>query len=273
MIIGSGIRHLFVRAMHLWVFGFLLACLPLSEDLWIDPVSPPLEFVAGPIDWMMRLAQEMPTAGWYVMVSMVLITTLLSVLKGPRTIWSFIIWAGYAILISRGWMVSTGGQQLIAIMLLLSIPMSVRSSRLQLLSLSAAWAARMQLVLAYLSTFLHKLQGEDWVRGEALTVLSTDPTFHYWWLEDSPMMAAVLTYTGLVFQLFFPVGIWFRRTRIPVIMLGVAFHSVNGIGIEIPDMSIAFILCYTIWLTEDDLDKVGSIVHGAIVAYIPSLRR
>jgi hypothetical protein len=271
--IGGSVTVLFVRVMHLWLAGFLLSCYPVFGKLWIDPVSPALSFPAGPISLLVDLSDSMPSGFWMLLPLIGVVIALLSAFGRVNVWFSIVIWAIYVVLVSRGWMGSTGGQQLMAIMLLWSVPLSMRSHQRPLIVQAAAWAARMQLVLIYLSTFLHKLQGTDWLTGKAVGILASDPTFNLGWIQGFPAVAEILTYLGLVFQLGFAVGVWIPRMRIWVLLTGVLFHLFTAVAIEIPDMAFAFILSYTIWLSESELDKCRSIIDGELRAYIPSLRR
>ncbi len=253
-------QKLFVRALHLWTALFLSYCLTVSGKLWFDPVSPRLQFSGGPISWLVDLAYSMPLGFWIALPFCGIAAAGYSALRKPMVWTSVLIWGAYVILIARGWMVSTGGQQLVAIMLLWCIPLSLRQNEHVRIRQFASWAARLQLVLVYLSTFLHKLQGEDWLSGKALSVLASDPTFHLGFLQELPTLAIILTYVSLGFQLFFVVGIWFKAIRNAVLLIGVCFHLGTAYAVEIPDMALAFMACYTIWMSERTLAKLGQLV-------------
>lgn len=116
--------------------------------------------------------------------------------------------------------------------------------------------ARLQLVLAYTATTIHKLLGSDWTDGNAISILSGDPTFHFDIFGNNPFIAEISTYGALVFQMAFPVFVFIPKLRIWVLGVGVVFHLTTGFLIEIPDMALAFIASYAIWLPENYVQKI-----------------
>ena len=67
-----------------------------------------------------------------------------------------------------------------------------------------------------------------------------------------PVLAVALTYSVLLFQLTFPFAVWWRRTRVPWMLFGIAFHLGTALWMDIPEMGLAFIVAYASWLDEKE---------------------
>jgi hypothetical protein len=238
---------LFQRLALLWVLGFLLSALPSAERLWLSPVSPawlppsPLRHlthalcgaVPEPLIWTALLAL-LGLAAW-------------QLIAGARW-WAWaLIWLLYLNLMNRAWLAGSGGQQLMANVLFWSVFLAMRSGRARFLGL---WAIRLQLLLAYAATGLHKLTGTHWLDGTAMGIAATDEAFGPAWLASAPGLAAFITWCVLVLQLSLPIAMWFRGVRLPCMALGALFHLATAICMDIPEMGLAFVACYAIWLDD-----------------------
>jgi hypothetical protein len=158
---------------------------------------------------------------------------------------------------SLAFMASSGGQQLISNLLFWNIFLSLNGSRFGALAkASAFWIIRMQILLAYLATGLHKLTGTHWPDGTAMGIVATDTAFGPSWLGDMPLLAQLITWAVLLFQLTFPIAVWSGHTRILWMLFGCIFHLGTALWMDIPDMALAFIVAYTIWLSPDDVERL-----------------
>ena len=86
---------------------------------------------------------------------------------------------------------------------------------------------QVQLVGIYFFSGFHKLASPDWYRGEALYYAFQQTQ----WLRvpagllEHPLPVGALSYGVLLFELLlFPVLVWMRPTRGPILVAGVAFH-------------------------------------------------
>jgi len=246
----------FQRTLIAWVLGFSFcswAGFDGSNVLNISPTWLP----PGPLRFVTHGIAMLPDAG-RVIVTLVapwLIVLLSAVeLWRPGSWWrTSIIWWLYLNLMNVAWLASSGGQQLMANMLFWSIFLAIRSERAQFLGF---WAIRLQLLLAYSATALHKLTGTHWLDGTALGIAATDQAFGPAWLASLPTLAMIMTWLVLLFQLSFPIAIWFRALRLPWMLFGIAFHLGTGFWMDIPEMGLAFIVCYTIWLDDAQAERL-----------------
>ena len=101
--------------------------------------------------------------------------------------------------------------------------------------LAPGWPLRLlqiEMAAMFLSSGLMKAAGEPWLDGTALYYVSrlTDffgrfpvPAFAF----DTPWIVAAMTWSVLVAELSIPILIWFRETRVPCLLVLLAFHLAN----------------------------------------------
>ena len=258
MAIAWGAVRFFRVTVHLWVIGFVFSALPAAEFLWDHPVSPAFP-AHGPFAFFTQAFATWWPSGFALLAVPLLLLLCMRNLLRPARWWSaLLVWVLYTSLMNRAWMAGSGGQQLIANLLfwLIFLPADpgtrTLSAPVSILATAAFWIIRLQLILVYLATGLHKITGTLWLDGTAMGVVASDPAYGPGWLSDLPALATVMTYCVLAFQFLFPVAIWFARTRLPLLIIGVVFHLGTAIWIDIPEMGLAFIAAYPIWIGERD---------------------
>ena len=250
--------RLFQLGIHLWLLGFLLTALPAFGELWLHPISPALH-PPGPFT---RLTHAL--GSWLPQVAVlpgVVIAIVLCVrgLFRPARWWSAAgLWFIFVNLMHTAWSAGSGGQQLMANLLFWNILLGTprNGPHTVWLSTLGLWVIRGQLLLAYAVTGIHKLTGHHWTDGTALGIVATDPAFGPAWIATMPALAAVLTYSVLLFQLTFPLAVWWRRTRLPWMLFGIVFHLGTALWMDIPEMGLAFIVAYAIWLSEEEAGRL-----------------
>lgn len=249
---------LFQRLVLLWVLGFILSGLPSMERLWLAPVSPPWL----PPSPLRHLTHALVGGVPEPVIALALLTlTVLAVwqLFAKARWWAWaLIWLLYVNLMNRAWLAGSGGQQLMANVLFWA--MALPSQRARFIGL---WAIRLQLLLAYAATGLHKLTGTHWPDGTAMGIAATDEAFGPAWLSSAPGLAGFITWCVLLFQLSLPFAMWFRRLRLPWMAFGAIFHMATAVWMDIPEMGLAFIACYAVWLDDAQLERFRALLRGS----------
>jgi hypothetical protein len=254
---------LFRRGLSLWLLGclvFLVFSTNAIDSLLLSPAYVP----PGPFTWLTHFLFRVPAATevlWIVALCIILALLALHALFFRSRWWvALLSWLIYVNLMNRSWLSGSGGQQLAANLLFWNVFLGIGSSKgagQWLTSVgptvraTAFWIIRLQLLLAYFATALHKLTGTHWLDGSAMAIVATDPAFDLRWVAGMPLVSMALTWSVLLFQLTFPLAVWWRRSRIPWMLAGVVFHLATAWWMGIPEMAFAFILSYPIWLDED----------------------
>ena len=291
MIAWASVR-LFQRAMLVWVIGFIASAY-FGIDALNTMGSSPLYAPPGPLKFITHALAMVPDGLNDLLVLLVVpilvLLCLRDLLRAPRWWSSLLIWFLYANLMDRAWLAGSGGQQLIANLLFWNIFLSLRfvgggnghmaawshghMSPLphEPMATCAFWIIRVQLLLAYFATGLHKLTGTSWLDGTAMGIVASDPAFGPLWIVDHPLIASITTWAVLAFQLTFPIAVWFRRTRYGWMLLGILFHLATALWMDIPEMGLAFIAAYPIWFDDQDVHRFALLRRLAGVARSRSL--
>lgn len=100
-----------------------------------------------------------------------------------------------------------------------------------------------QLVVIYAYTGMEKLKGASWWDGTALwTVMANSQMtiVDMSWTRHIPWLLVALTFSTILFEIYFPVLIWFRKTRIYMMAIGFFFHL--GIAVTLGLWSFALVM-------------------------------
>ncbi|HRD51495.1 MAG TPA: hypothetical protein PKY96_02495 [Flavobacteriales bacterium] len=260
--------HLFRRALLLWVLlftffswtGFEAANILSQSPQWLPP---------GPLKHITHALPQLPDT-WQAILLLVLpwvIIVLAAVELWRPTRWwiAALIWWLYVNVMNTGWLSGSGGQQLMANVLFWSIflPLHRNDGEPRVMAVASFWIIRLQLLLAYAATGLHKLTGAHWLDGTAMGIVATDQAFGPAWLASWPGLSGIITWSVLLFQLSFPIAVWFRKLRLPWMLFGVAFHLGTTIWMDIPEMGLAFVVCYVNWLDDHQVKRRPWLTHNA----------
>ena len=130
------------------------------------------------------------------------------------------------------------------------------------------WGLRLlqlQLAYVYLNSTLAKLGNTRWRTGLALRDVLSSPVFAEWpmYIDFTPLVR-VLTWSTLVFELSFPLFIWFRRARPWVLAAGVMFHIGIDTTMLIPIFSWIMIATYPACLDDEDMARLKSLLRRVL---------
>lgn len=255
---------IFLKASGVWVLFAVLVQLPDADLLWTLPRDPG-SLPGSVLDPITHLYSFLPVGSIFPGTFILLAIVLRNLLWKPHWWTALPVWALYTSWLNAVWPTSTAGHQLMGVFLFFSIPLALRveertSAARVTLVLAAFWILRLQLLLAYAATALHKLQGHGWVEGTAISSLASQPGSSLGWLVDLPLLAATLTYAVLAFQIIFPFAIWWRAARLVILIIGAVFHLCTALALGIPEMGMAFLVAYILWW---DLDPRSLFVHRA----------
>ena len=118
------------------------------------------------------------------------------------------------------------------------------------------WGQRLvaiQIAYVYLNSVTAKIGNAVWYKGIALREVLASPVFAEWptYLEVGPLVW-FLTYSTLVFELAFPLLVWFKRLRPLLLIGGIAFHLSIDVFMVIPIFSYIMIVSYPAFLTDGE---------------------
>ena len=119
---------------------------------------------------------------------------------------------------------------------------------------------QLQIVFIYLVSGWDKLLSETWRSGEAFDYIIHLNTLYNPALTgvfENVFIHRVLSWTTIVFELFFVIFVWIEKTRLPILALGIFFHLFIWIVMSLPDFACIMIISYIIFLKDSDLTKMN----------------
>jgi hypothetical protein len=168
---------------------------------------------------------------------------------------SILLWFVYVNLINRLNAAETGANSLIVIFLFSNILYQyfvlVKSD------VGKSMVFRMnqlQICLIYLVSSVYKFEGTSWMDGTALNELMSNPVYNLFYPNQLlPIWSKTAVYFILIYQLFFPLFIWFKKVKIPLVILGCAIHIGIMLIMGLFFFSSIMILTYLLWITPSIL--------------------
>ncbi len=119
----------------------------------------------------------------------------------------------------------------------------------------AALSIMLQLCVSYFSSGLAKLITPMWLNGEAgyyaLSIERFSGTPFNSFIVQQHWLVYILTYATLFFEVLFPVLIWFKKIRKPLLAAGLIFHAGIYIFMMIYGFQLVFILLYGLFLPNE----------------------
>ncbi len=112
----------------------------------------------------------------------------------------------------------------------------------------------LQVILIYFYSSLYKLGGGQWLSGEAVYyALNIDVYSSPFWQSMSKytLLWMVVTYLALAYQLLFPLLLLFKKQRSWLLIIGIMFHVMIGIVMNLWDFAFAMIFCYALFMKEE----------------------
>lgn len=252
---GTHTIRLFQRACYAWLALYALALVLSGDAVW---AAAPVRLFRSSKHWDAALLAPAVLAGICVLIGAI------SLLQIRRHRWwlGLVVWFLFRIITHRTWLASNGGIQLMENMLIWCALMGVGTHAL--VRTSAFWIARLQLLLAYAAAAAHKFTGTAWLDGDAVMMVARDPAFNLHWLSNSPAICTGLTYCTLAFMTLFPFAVWWSPSRHVILLIGSVFHLSTAIFMGIPQMGLAFIACYAIWVSDEEAECLRSSANKAI---------
>lgn len=113
---------------------------------------------------------------------------------------------------------------------------------------------QLQTCIIYMYAGLDKVKGPQWWGGEALWGVVSNVQIARWdfsFLSSFPLGVVLATYFTLVWEIYFPVLVWFKAVRPYVLVFGVLLHIGIGVTVSIPFFGALMIISYIPFLEED----------------------
>jgi len=248
--------ELFSRLVYLWFFLVGLSCLPV------------LSFTIGPESYTFRNAAKpglrenivyhltYEPENYVVVFSLFMLTAVLSFFNVGGIFSRIIFWISALVISMSSYLMFNAGMLLAvnwAAILILFFPKNNHPWK-RLFSNLSIIALKLQFITVYFFAALYKWLNADWVSGEAIHFLSMLDHFTPSWvfsaLQWAPAIAVVFNYTVLIYLTLFPVIIFSKRLKGPLMLIGVLFHLYTMFIMRLYDFGSIMLIGYLLFIPQ-----------------------
>ncbi len=226
-----------------------------APDALTHLVQVPTGFISG----FFTLLTIPPFANFYLVVIWIYILLLLLGLFGkyPK-IAALGVYFIFKTLCFKAPEITNGGHHLLNMLLFFNVFLSEskqhKNKLFNMLSNISVYACQIQIALMYFFSAWYKLQGTEWIQGNALYLLAktegySTPFFSY--IFKIQWIAVIANYFALGYQAVFPFLVWFKKVKKGLLVLGIVFHVFILWMAGVADFAIFCIASYTIFLNQD----------------------
>lgn len=108
----------------------------------------------------------------------------------------------------------------------------------------ACYALMLQICFVYFISGYAKLRDEDWISGNAISTILNVEHYNLLRIQFSEELSNSMNYLIMFYQLLFPIVIWFRHLKKPLLIFGVLFHLYVAFGMGLLGFGIIMIIPY-----------------------------
>lgn len=262
--------RLFTFLVYAWLLSMALYLWPVRDLLWgTESLNMPAVQKQGLINnfiYKLTYVPKYANVVWFIHIGS-LVLAMLNVLK----------WIPRIGVILTGWMlyyasipVYNSGFLLFMLFGTYAIVMWPQSSSRSktLLTNLGFMACVIQFLLVYILASAFKLSGTTWLEGSS--IFYTLHLEHFVsanarnMLADQNWLLWLLNYAGLFYQLLFPMLVWVRRIKYPLLVAGLIFHGTIALGLGLYDFGTAMVFGYALFLNEGHAKKVLKLVNREV---------
>lgn len=144
-------------------------------------------------------------------------------------------------------------------------PCPVVQNQSDLLSSVAYRLIQVQLCIVYAYTGLEKLKGPSWWEGTAVWKVlgNTQLTpMDFSFLVHMPWLFPVMTYSTLLFEVYFPAAVWYKPLRPYWLTLGASFHLIAALTMKLHFFSALMVAAYIPFIPSETWRRLFQYLKG-----------
>ena len=123
---------------------------------------------------------------------------------------------------------------------------------------------QIQLCVIYMFSGLEKLKGQSWWEGTAIWEALSFYDFavvDFSFLLSWPLLSAGLTVFTILFEIYFPVLVWYPRLRKISLLAGLVLHVGIAVCLNIYFFSFIMLSSYLLFIPSESLRRLGQKLH------------
>jgi hypothetical protein len=132
---------------------------------------------------------------------------------------------------------------------------------------------QIQLCVIYAFSGWEKLKGTRWWDGSALWDVLSIGNMQRWdlsFVAHAPLLLALSVYVVLLWEIYFPVLVWLRKFRLPMLFFGFIMHVKIILFMNLPSFGAMMISLYILFLKPHEIQYLLARSQTAWRALIPS---
>lgn len=259
----------FRKVLYVFLLLNTITILPIAWEIWsYNGVTGTRGFWWSGSYSLLNVLSHPKNASWeWVYIGFVLGQLTFLVLgllnKWPR-LSSIMIYFFTVNLFLKGAIAFTGGEVLVNFLLfyLMFIQLPKEGSKYKLLRTvlnnTFYLILLIQLCVLYFYSCWYKLYDDNWLSGDAMMYIARIDHFSSgtmrWLFADNETLSMIATYITLIYQGAFPVLIWFKKVKTPLLIVGVVLHLAIAFLMGIFAFGIIMIICYLLFVDERQLN-------------------
>lgn len=118
---------------------------------------------------------------------------------------------------------------------------------------------QLQLCVIYAYTGLEKLKGQTWWDGSAVWYIMGNEMlvpFDLSFFKSIPWAIALLTFSTLIFEIYFPFAVWQKKVRGPWLFIGLVFHSCTALFMGLYFFAFTMMPAYLLFVDSSYLRRL-----------------
>lgn len=122
----------------------------------------------------------------------------------------------------------------------------------------AVWGLIMQICLVYLVSGIAKTADQNWISGDALTMISSVKHYSHPLISSNPLplwLNRPLNYLVMFYQVLFPCLIWIKAIKKPLLLAGILMHIYIALVMGLVWFGLIMIIAYTCFWPTNGSDR------------------
>ena|ERR1700741_4089994 len=252
--------NLFRKGLYVYLLFNFIQLLPVITELYGEGSGIiPYKYTRFSAEMLVNLLSLPSLQNCYCLFFAVQLLACISGFIGfiPR-ISAVLIWYTTLNLDNRIYLMNTGGEQLLNILLFYLMFVSPSNKRTTELTNcfdnTFIAACKIQVILVYALSALYKLLQPEWLNGSALFYVFNMDEFTVAFLQkvsENKVLVVIMTYFALAYQVLFPLLVFIKRIKKPLLICGIILHTGIALSAGLLNFSLIMICCYFLFVNEE----------------------
>ena len=259
----------FRKVLYLFLFINTLTILPVAWEIWsYNGITGTRGFWWSGSYSLLNVLSHPKNSSWEWVYVCFIIGQLTFLITGFFNKWprisSIMVYFFTVNLFLKGAIVFTGGEVLVNFLLfyMMFIHQPKKGGKFEVIqtALNNAFYViiLIQICVLYFFSCWYKLYDDNWLSGNAIMYVSRIDHFSSssmkWLFAENETLSMIATYITLLYQGLFPILVWFKKLKTPLLAIGVILHLGIAFFMGIFTFGFIMVICYILFIKEGQLE-------------------